>query len=141
MFNLIFDHPLRFTASLLEFLLQALHLRSDLNLKAPSKATESNLHFKPVSLDQVVRDKSSQVLEGGKDKVIPPQLKDEVLKPSNQEQEPWAEAAEKLQPGIDGKTSTASRAKGTNIIQMQGPQVLSHRVACWKSGISYLDIY
>lgn len=83
---------------------------------------------------------SSQVLEGGKDKAMLPQLEDEVLKPSNQEQEPWAESTEKLQP-VSGKTSTASRAKGTKIIQMQGPQVLSHRVTCWKSGISYLDTY
>lgn len=84
---------------------------------------------------------SNHILEGGKDMVIPPQLEDEVLKPSSQEQEPWAEAAEKLQPDIDGKTSTASCAKGTNISQMQGAQVLNHRVTCWKSGTSYLHIY
>lgn len=61
---------------------------------------------------------TSQVLEGGNDKVMSPQLEDGVVKPSNQNQEPWIEALEKLQPGVDGKTSTASRAKETNIIQM-----------------------
>lgn len=71
---------------------------------------------------------SGQVLESGKDKVIPLQLEEEVLKSSNQEQEPWAEAAEQLQPGVDGKTSMASRAKGTNISQMQVLQVLNHRL-------------
>lgn len=73
---------------------------------------------------------SSQVLEGGKDKVMSPQLEDGVVKPSNQNQEPWREAAEKLQPGVDGKTSTTLRAKGTNVIQMQAPQVPQGRHPC-----------
>lgn len=75
-------------------------------------------------------------MEGGKDKAIPPQLEDEVVKPSNQKQELGAEAAEKLQPGVDGKTSTASRAKGTNIIHMQALHILYHRVTCRKPHIS-----